>query len=148
MRMPMRISTTTVGSSSRGLSCETIVASAAAQKMSASEMRSGSGAMAPYTRADERGRPGASACALDGDLHPRYRPLPRAGPRPGDRGRLLLRRLREDQRLHGRLADPEPDPRLRGRRGALGRLRPRLQRAPGEGGEGAGLARRVHDLLA
>ena len=38
--------------------------------------------------------------------------------------------------------------RVRGRRSPLGRLRPRLQRADGEGGQGPRLAGRLDDLLA
>ena len=41
IRIPRKISTTTVGRISLGLSCETIVATAATQKTSASETRSG-----------------------------------------------------------------------------------------------------------
>ena len=53
-----------------------------------------------------------------------------------------------DQRVHGRVPDPEPRAGARRRRRALGRVRPGLQRAAREGRAGARLARRVDDLLA
>src|SRR5262245_18662546 len=147
IRIPRTISTTTTGRTKRPLRREAIVATAAAQKISASETRSGAVVTAAYTRPDERGWPGASARALDGDLHPRDRPLARPRPRTRDRVGLLLRRDREDQRLHGRLADPVARARVRRRRGALGRVRPRLQRARREGRQGEGVAGRLLNLL-
>ena len=62
--------------------------------------------------------------------------------------RLLLRRRGGDQRLHRR--DPDPEPRTRARRGrrTLGRVRPRVQRAPRAGREDARLARCLDAALA
>ena len=85
---------------------------------------------------------------VDADLRARDRALAPARSRPRDRGRLLLRRGRADQRLHGRLSGTEPHSRPRRRRGPLVGVRPRLQRPAGAWGAQARLARRLEPLLA
>ena len=101
-----------------------------------------------YTRCRGDAGQGTEARVVDGVVLGRDRALARPRARPRDRRRQLLRRPRADQRLHGRVPDPEPDPRARRRRRALVRVRPRLQRAAREGGEGARLAGRLDHLLA
>ena len=61
---------------------------------------------------------------------------------------LLLRHRRRDQRVRGRVPDPEHGARARRRRRAVVRVRPRLQRAAREGRAQARLARRVEPVLA
>ena len=85
---------------------------------------------------------------LGGDLRRRDRAVARPRPRPRDRRAPLLRRPGRDQRLHGRVPGAEPRAGARRRRGALGSVRPRLQRAAREGGESARVARCVDRLLA
>src|SRR5437870_4718871 len=85
---------------------------------------------------------------VDGDLLARYRPLADPRARPRERRDLLLRRHRPDQRVHDRVPDPEPRPLAARGRGALVGVRPRLQRAAGEGGSQACLASRLEPLLA
>ena len=93
-------------------------------------------------------RPAPQARALDADLLGRDGALPGPRARARDGRGLLLRHQREDQRVHGRVPDPEPRPRAARRRGALGRVRPRLQRPDREGRPQARLAGRVDGLLA
>ena len=88
------------------------------------------------------------ARALHGDLLLRDRPVADPRPRPRDRRPPLLRRRGLDQHVHGRVPAAEPAPLAGRRRGALGGVRPRLQRAAREGKGDARLARRVHALLA
>ncbi len=85
---------------------------------------------------------------VDGDLLGSDGALARPRPRARDRRRQLLWRPRPDQRVHDRLPDPEPRPCARRRRGALVRVRPRVQRAARERGASASLAGRVDRLLA
>ncbi len=82
------------------------------------------------------------------DLLVRHRPVADPRPRPRDRRAPLLRRRGLDQHLHGRVPAAEPAPVARRRRRALGRVRPRLQRAAREGKGDACLACRVDALLA
>ena len=100
--------------------------------------------------ATPRGRrqPQPPARAVDRRLLARDRALPRPRARPRDRRAYFFGVSRADQRVHGRVPDPEPRARARRRRGALGRVRPRLQRAAREGGAEARLARRLDALLA
>jgi hypothetical protein len=93
-------------------------------------------------------RLGPPAGAVDGDLLAGHGSLqdPRSRSRDG-RG-LLLRRGRQDQRVHGRVPDPEPRPGARGRCGAVVRLRPGLQRAAREGRACPRLARCLQPVLA
>src|SRR2546423_5744983 len=85
---------------------------------------------------------------VDGDLLARYRPLADPRARPRERGDLLLRRHRPDQRVHDRVPDPEPRPLAARGRGALVRVRPRLQRAARARGPQACLASRLQPFLA
>ena len=105
----------------------------------------------PTSRPDRTFRPLSEpppARELDRDLLVRHRPLADPRPRPRDRRAPLLRRRGLDQHVHGRVPAPEPAPLARRRRGALGRVRPRLQRAAREGEGAARLAGRLHALLA
>ena len=86
--------------------------------------------------------------ALDRGLLARDRDLAGARPRARDGQRLLLRRHRAHQRVHGRDPDPERRPRAPRRRRALGCVRPGVQRPAREGRATARLARRVDALLA
>ena len=88
------------------------------------------------------------ARVVDGDLLGRDRALAPARAHPRDRRRELLRRAGPDQRLHRRVPDPESRPGARRRRSVVVRVRARLQRIAGKGGEGKGLARRLDRLLA
>ena len=76
------------------------------------------------------------------DLLGRDGPFARRGADPRDRRRPLFRHQRRRLGVHARVPDPEPDPRAGGRRGALQRLRPGLQRAAGEQEEARGLSTR------
>ena len=104
--------------------------------------------------AGERGRSRGTGVSVptarrvDGRVLGRNGPLARPRARPRDRRSRVLRcRRRRHQRVHGRVPGAEPGPRAgRGRR-ALFRLRADLHGAAGEGGEGAGLARRVEPDL-
>ena len=119
--------------------------------MSERDMRDrGDGGARSYTRPRGRATPGPPppAGAVDGDLRARHRPFPHPRPRPRDRRALLLRHRRRDQRVRGRISDPEHRARARCRRCAVLGLRPRLQRAPGQGRAEARVARRVEPLLA
>ena len=103
-----------------------------------------------HVTAAPRGReqPTPPTRPVDRRLLPRDRDLSRPRARPGDGQRLLLRRLRAHQRVHGRDSDPESRARPRRRRGALWRVRSRVQRAAGEGGAETSMARRLDPLLA
>ena len=85
---------------------------------------------------------------IDRDLRRRDRGIPRARPRPGDGGRVLLRFRRADQRLHGRVSDPESDPGARRRRGVVVGIRPRVHGAAREGRPQEGMARSLERVLA
>ncbi len=112
--------------------------------------RDGADGARSYTRS--RGRaargPRPTAGAVDSDLRARHRHLPCSRARTRDRGRVLLRRGGQDQRLHGRLPGAESLPLAGRRRGPLLGVRPRLQRAAGEGRAQARLARRLKPFLA
>ncbi len=95
-----------------------------------------------------RAQPQPPTRPVDRRLLARDRDLARPRARPGDGQRLLLRRLRAHQRVHGRDPDPEPRARARRGRGALRRVRPGVQRAAREGGAEARVARRLDALLA
>ena len=104
-----------------------------------------------------RARPAASSSSRRACSSPHRRRLAPGRPRSSRRDRalarprarardgrvLLLRRGREDQRLHDRVPDAEPRPGARRRRGALVGVRPGLQRAAREGRAQARVACRL-----
>ena len=95
-----------------------------------------------------RRRAAQAACRLERDLRARDRALPRARTGARDGRLVLLRRLGPDQRVHGRVPDPEPRAGAgRGRR-AVFVVRPGLQRSAREGRAPPRLAGRVEPLLA
>ena len=87
------------------------------------------------------------ACGLRRDLRPRHGAVARARARARGRRDVLLRRERQDQRVHGRVPDPEPLSGARRGRRAVVVVRPGLHRPPREGQE-ARLACCVDALLA
>ena len=102
----------------------------------------------PPERLRRAGPAPATARPLDADLLGRDRSLPCARSRARDGRRLLLRHQRQDQRVHGRVPDPEPRACAPRRRRPLGCVRSGLQRPAREGRPQARLAGGLDDLLA
>ncbi len=102
----------------------------------------------PILARDDGSGQGAAARLVDGGLLARHRALAGARSRAGGRGALLLRHRRRDQRVRGRVPDPEHGSRARGRRGPVRRLRAGVQRAARAGRAQARVAGRVEPALA
>src|SRR3954453_22611266 len=112
-------------------------------------LRRGGGRLAAFLYSPRgRARRGPAPVLVDSDLLARNGALTSPRARPRDRCRLLLRRPREDQRLHGRLPGAEPGPGTARGHGDLRGLRAGLQRAARERGPKTRLAGRLEPVLA